>query len=203
MLDSIVRWLARAIDANPRRIAIACVVATALTTALVVRIPVTADLLDVMPENTPSIVAFTDFLRDFGILNGLVVVVESAEPSADTLIAAVQDLGEQLSASPYAASVDYNLLQSGSRFVAEYFPLYLDGDAIERFAARLSPAGVREQIRKNREALLSPLASPLEGEFISRDPLNIGFRPGQRDQVPDEADLSTGYYLIGLTASPR
>ena len=76
MLDSIVRWLARAIDANPRRIAITCLVATVLATALVVRIPVTADLLDVMPENTPSIVAFTDFLRDFGILNGLVVVVD-------------------------------------------------------------------------------------------------------------------------------
>ena len=198
MPDSILRWLARTIDANPRRIAMVCLLATVLAAALVVRIPVTADLLDVMPENTPSIVAFTDFLRDFGILNGLVVVVESPEPSADTLIAAVQALGEQLSASPYAASVDYNLLQSGSRFVAEHFPLYLDGDAITRLAERLSPEGVREQIRKNREALLSPLASPLEGEFISRDPLNIRelVQAGVIKRLPATTlDLSTGYYL--------
>ena len=80
MADWFLRGLARLIDANPRRIAIACLLATGLATGLVVRIPVSADLLDVMPENTPSIVAFTDFLRDFGILNGLVVVVESEEP---------------------------------------------------------------------------------------------------------------------------
>lgn len=198
MLDSNLRWLARTIDANPRRIAVACLVATALAIALVARIPVTADLLDVMPERTPSIVAFTDFLRDFGILNGLVVVLESAEPSAETLIAAVQSLGEQLSASSYVASADYNLLQSSSRFVAEHFPLYLDGDGIAQLAARLSPEGIRVQMRKNREALLSPLASPFEAEGIRRDPLNIRelVQAGLIKRLPATAlDLSTGYYL--------
>ena len=198
MPDSLLRGLARLIDAHPRRIALVCLLATGLATALVVRIPVSADLLDVMPENTPSIVAFKDFLRDFGILNGLVVVVESAEPSADALIVAVQTLGEQLSASPYAASVDYNLLQSGSRFVAEHFPLYLDGEAITRLAARLSPEGVRAQVQKNRAALLSPLASPFEGEFISRDPLNIRelVQASLIKRLPATTlDLSTGYYL--------
>jgi len=38
MLDSILRWLARTIDANPRRIAIACLGATGLAIALVARI---------------------------------------------------------------------------------------------------------------------------------------------------------------------
>lgn len=198
MSDSLLRGLARLIDAHPRRIAAVCLLATVLAAALVVRLPVTADLLDVMPENTPSIVAFTDFLRDFGILNGLVVVVESPEPSADALIAAVQALGEQLSASPYAASVDYNLLHSGSRFVATHFPLYLDGDGVARLAGRLSTEGVREQMRKNREALLSPLASPLDGDLIGRDPLNIRelVQASLIKRLPATGlDLSTGYYL--------
>jgi uncharacterized protein len=198
MLDSILRWLARTIDANPRRIAIACLVVTVLATALVVRIPVTADLLDVMPAKTPSIVAFTDFLRDFGILNGLVVVVESPEPTAETLMAAVQTLGELLSASPYVTSVDYNLLQSGSRFVATHFPLYLDDNGIAQLAARLSPEGIRTQMRKNREALLLPLASPLEAEGIRRDPLNIRelVQASLTKRLPATTfDLSTGYYL--------
>ena len=198
MSDSLLRGLARLIDAHPRRIAGVGLVATVLAAALVVRLPVTADLLDVMPENTPSIVAFTDFLRDFGILNGLVVVVESPEPSPDALIAAVQSLGEQLSASPYAASVDFNLLQSGSRFVATHFPLYLDGDGVARLATRLSAEGVREQMRKNREALVSPLASPLDGELIGRDPLNIRelIQASLIQRLPAASlDLSTGYYL--------
>ena len=212
MPDSFLRGLARWIDAHHRRVALTCLLATGLATGLVVRIPVSADLLDVMPENTPSIVAFTDFLRDFGILNGLVVVVESAEPSADALVIAVQDLGERLSASPYVAAVDYNLLQSGSRFVAERFPLYLGEDAVARLAARLSAEGVRAQMRKNREALLSPLASPLDGDLISRDPLNIRelVQASLLARLPATSlDLSTGYYLdrshrlAVLTVRPR
>ena len=198
MPDALLRGLARLIDAHPRRIAVAFLLATGLAVGLVVRIPVSADLLDVMPENTPSIVAFTEFLRDFGILNGLVVVVDSPEPSLDALVTAVQALGEQLSTSPYVASVDYNLLQSGARFVAQHFPLYLDGDAVAQLAVRLSPEGVRAQMRRNREALLSPVASPLEGDLISRDPLNIRelVRASLLARLPATSlDLSTGYYL--------
>ena len=198
MADSLLRGLARLIDDHPRRIAIVCLLATALAIGLVVRIPVSADLLDVMPENTPSIVAFTNFLRDFGILNGLVVVVESAEPSVDDLVTAVQALGEQLSVSPYVTSVDYNLLQPGSRFVAEHFPLYLDEDSVTRLAVRLSPEGIRAQMQRNREALLSPLASPVEGDLIGRDPLNIRelVQASLLARLPATSlDLSTGYYL--------
>jgi uncharacterized protein len=198
MLDSCLRGLGRMIDANPRRIAIACLAATVLATIVVVRIPVTADILDVMPENQPSIVAFTDFLRDFGILNGLIIVVESAEPAAEALMATVQTLGEQLSTSPYVASVDYNLLRSGSRFVAEHFPVYLDQRGIGQLAARLSPEGVRTQMERNKEALLSPLASPFEGEAIGRDPLNIReiVQGSLTKRLPTRSlDLSTGYYL--------
>ncbi len=198
MLDALLRRWARTVDAQPRRIAVACLLTTALAIAVVVRIPLSADLLDVMPENTPSIVAFTDFLRDFGILNGLVIVVETAEPSAETLIAAVDTLGERLAASPYVATVDYNVLRSGARFVAERFPLYLDDDGIAQLAARLSPDGVRAQMRRNREALLSPFASPFEAAVIGRDPLNIRelVQTSLVKRLPARSlDLSTGYYL--------
>lgn len=173
MLDSWLRWLARAIDAQPRRIAIACLLVTLLAAIIVMRIPVTTDILDVMPDNTPSIVAFTDFLRDFGVLGGLVVVVEATDDAADTLVAVVQALGEQLSVSPYVESVDYNLLRSGFRLAAEHFPIYLDATGITGLAERLTSKGIRSQMRANRDILLSPLASPFDAEAVRRDPLNI------------------------------
>jgi len=118
MLDSSLRWLARTIDAYPRRIAISCLIAAVLAAAAVTRIPVTTDLLDVMPDQAPAVVAFTDFLRDFGILGGLVIVVETGSDAPDALLSVVQTIGEQLSASPLVESVDYNLLRSGFRLVA-------------------------------------------------------------------------------------
>jgi predicted RND superfamily exporter protein len=198
MLESSLRRLARTIDAYPRRIAIACLIAAVLAAAAVTRIPVTTDLLDVMPDRAPAIVAFTDFLRDFGILGGLVIAVETQEESADALIAVVQALGERLAASPAVASVDYNALRSSFRFVAAHFPVYLDDRGIARLANRLTPEGIRAQIARNRESLLSPVASPFEAEAIGRDPLNL------RELIQDSVlgrlstgalDLSTGYYL--------
>ena len=55
----------------------------------------------------------------------------------------VQNLGEQLSASSLVASVDYNVLRSGARFVTEHFPLYLDEHGI---------AGLDRQRRKAASA---------------------------------------------------
>ena len=198
MLDTCLRWLAGGIDANPRRISIGCLIVAALAAIVVTRIPVTTDILDVLPKRTPAIAAFTDFLRDFGVMDGLVIVVESQTQSADSLIATVQTLGEQLSSSAYVASVDYNAIRSGSRFVAEHFPIYLDERGIARLARRLSPEGIAGQIRKDKQALLSPLASPFEAEMIRRDPLSI--RDLMQDslvrRLPAKAlDISTGYYL--------
>ncbi|HSB78882.1 MAG TPA: MMPL family transporter [Candidatus Methylomirabilis sp.] len=198
MLDRSLRWLARTVDAKPRGYSIACLILAALAAIVVVRIPVTTDILDVLPERNPAIAAFKDFLQDFGILDGLVIVVESEDRSIDSLIGTVQTLGERLSASPYVASVDYNLLRSNSRFVAEHFPVYLRASGITRLAQRLTPEGIRIQIRKDREALLSPLASPFEAEMIRLDPLNLRelVQESLVRRLPSKAlDVSTGYYL--------
>lgn len=198
MLDRSLRWLARTIDASPRRNAIACIILAVLAAFVVVRIPVTTDILDVLPEKNPAIAAFTDFLQDFGILDGLVIVVESEDRSMDSLIGTVQTLGERLAGSPYVAWVDYNLLRSDSRFVAEHFPVYLQASGIARLAERLTPEGIRIQIRNNREAVLSPLASPFDAEMIRLDPLNLRELVQEslaRRLAMKTLDMSTGYYL--------
>ena len=110
----------------------------------------------------------------------------------------MEAIGEELSASSRIASVDYNLLRSGGGLVAKHFPAYLDSPAIARLSERLTPAGIRRQIRRNREALLGPLASPLEADLISRDPLNLREISGgacSAARFREGIDLSTGYYM--------
>ena len=186
------------IDARPGKIAVVFLLAAAVSGGIVARIPVRTDLLDVLPEGNPSIRAFRGFLDDFGMMDGLVLVVSSRDPSPEALVAAVEAIGEELSASSRVASVDYNLFRSGGGLVAKHFPAYLDAPAIARLSDRLTPAGFRRQIRRNREALLSPLASPMEADLISRDPLNLReILQGSllRGAVPGGIDLSTGYYM--------
>ena len=89
-------------------------------------------------------------------------------------------------------------MRSGGRFVGEHFPAYLDSGGVARLSERLSPEGIRRQIRRNREALLSPLASPLDAEWISGDPLNLREIVREsllRRTVTKGIDLSTGYYM--------
>ncbi|MFA5808492.1 MAG: hypothetical protein WC978_08970, partial [bacterium] len=190
--------LARMIDARPGKIAVAFLLAAAASCVVVARMPVRTDLLDVLPEGNPTIRAFRGFLEDFGMMDSLVLMVSSRERSPDRLIQAVETIGEELAASPRVASVDYNLARSGGRFVGEHFPAYLDSGGVGRLSERLSPEGIRRQIRRNREGLLSPLASPLDAEWISGDPLNLREIVREsllRRTVTKGIDLSTGYYM--------
>ncbi|MDD5762131.1 MAG: MMPL family transporter [bacterium] len=190
--------LARMIDARPGKIAAAFLLVAAVSGVVVSRMPVRTDLLDVLPEGNPTILAFRGFLEDFGMMDSLVLVVSSRDGSPDRLIQAVETIGEELAASPRVASVDYNLARSGGRFVGEHFPAYLDSGGVARLSERLSPGGIRRQVRRNREALLSPFASPLDSEWISGDPLNLREIVREsllRRTVAKGIDLSTGYYM--------
>jgi predicted RND superfamily exporter protein len=186
------------IDARPGKIAVGVLLAAAVSGAVVLRIPIRTNLLDVLPEGNPTIRAFRGFLEDFGMMDSLVLVVTSREGSPDRLIEAVETIGEELAASPRIASVDYNLLRSGGRYVGEHFPVYLDSGGVGLLSDRLSPEGIRRQIRRNREVLLSPFASPLDAEWISGDPLNLREIVREsllRRTVTRGIDLSTGYYM--------
>jgi hypothetical protein len=198
METGFLRRLARGIDARPGKVAVAVLLAAAASAGVVARMPVRTDLLDVLPEGNPTIRAFRGFLEDFGMMDSLVLVVSSREGSPERLIQAVETIGEELGASPRVDSVDYNLVRSGGRFVGEHFPAYLDSGGVGRLSELLSPEGIRNQIRRNRETLLSPLASPLDAVWISGDPLNLREIVREsllRRTVAKGIDLSTGYYM--------
>src|SRR5512139_4137573 len=153
MSERFLSWLSAAVCARPRGIAMACILAALLGAVVVSRMPLRTDLLDALPAGDRDIAAFSGFFRDFGLMDGLVVVVESGEPSPDVLIEAVESLGERLAASPYLESVDYNVFRSNARFLSGHFPLFLDRAGVERLSARLTPSGIRAQVRRNVETL--------------------------------------------------
>jgi predicted RND superfamily exporter protein len=190
--------LARRITARPGTFALVSLALALAGAVAVSRMHVKTDLLDAFPAGKPSLAAFTDFARDFGALDELVVVVSTPEPAPERLIAAADALGERLAASPLVASVDYNAMRSGSGLMARHFPNYLDPKGVERLSARLTPEGIRRQVARNREAILSPFSAAVESGLVARDPLAIrDIVRGSlvRGPLPRGLDLSTGYYM--------
>jgi predicted RND superfamily exporter protein len=198
MIARSLAWLGRRIAARPGAFAAVSLAFALAGAAAVSRMHVKTDLLDAFPAGKPSLTAFTDFARDFGALDELVVVVSTPAPAPEQLIAAADAIGERLAESPLIESVDFNAMRSGSRLMAANFPAWLDPKGVARLAGRLSPEGIRGQMRRNREAILSPFAGPMESELVARDPL--GLRDIVRDSVsrgpvPKGIDLTTGYYM--------
>jgi predicted RND superfamily exporter protein len=198
VIERFLLFLARLVVRSPRAVAAVTAAAAAAGAVLVSAIPLRTDLLDAFPEGNPALVAFRDFTRDFGALDGLVVAVSVPEASPDRLIAAVDALGERLGRSPLVTSVDYNALRSASPLFAEAFPAWLDPEGVARLDERLTAAGIRRQAVRNRDALLSPFGNPVEGELIARDPLDlrgIVRAAVMRRSLPKGTDTTTGYYM--------
>ena len=132
------------------------------------------------------------------MMDSLVLVVSSRESSSGP---ADPGGGDDRRGTGRLTEGGFGRLQSRAirgRFVAEHFPAYLDPGGVARLSERLSPEGIRRQIRRNREELLSPLASPLDAEWISGDPLNLREIVREsllRRTVTKGIDLSTGYYM--------
>lgn len=161
------------ISGNARVLAAIILIGSLVCALLVFRIEFKTDLTDVLPANDPQMLQFKGFLSDFGSAENLVVVVESADGNILENLDQVEDLAGRLEASSYVESVEYNALRSASGLMLKKFPLFLGPDGLAELKAVLSPDGLARQIRKNKEAILSPVSSPAATELISKDPLDI------------------------------
>ena len=161
------------ITGNGRVLAVIALMGSLVCALLIFRIEFKTDLTDVLPANDPQMLQFKGFLSDFGSAENLVVVVESAEGNILENLDRAEDLAGRLEASPYVESVEYNALRSASGLMLKKFPLFLGPDGLRELKAVLSPDGLARQIRKNKEAILSPISSPATTELISKDPLDI------------------------------
>ncbi len=144
---------------------------TVLSAFLVFKIELKTDLMDLLPRNNPAMDRFRDLTKDFGSLDNLTIVIASKDKKALEYSALAEDIAKRLTSSGLAEYADYNALNLHAGLLA--FTLFLDRPGVEVLKNRLTPQGIDEQVKRNKERLLSPLASPLEAELIASDPLDI------------------------------
>jgi len=157
-----------------------------------------SDIIDVLPKDNKTVIHFRDFMEKYGVLDKVVIVLESDNNTIEEHVDLIENLAGKLSKSPLVEYVDYSPLAFKSDFFLKHFPLYLDEKGFKQLQERLTTDGIERQIRLNRQKLISPLSSPLDSELIARDPLKLSeiiIRSLKRSNKDDSLDLSSEYYF--------
>ena len=161
------------ITTNSRVLASIALIGSLICALLIFRLEFKTDLTDVLPSNDPQMVQFKGFLSDFGSAENLVVVVEAKNRNILENLDMVEDLAGRLEGSAYVESVEYNAMRSANGLMIKKFPLFLGADGLAELKDLLGADGLKRQIQKNKEAILSPISSPSTLELISKDPLDL------------------------------
>ncbi len=175
MATSVTGYLERLLDVSRRR-ATLVFVAAALVAAgaglLAARVSFDANVLNLLPRHSPPVRSFRTFLQDFGSLDHLYVVFESANAIGDHSDL-VDAYVEELRKVPEIASVDVQLFEPGKDWGYLYDrELYLLGPATAAEAlTRLRPPALDREIAHARD-LLSVPASDVKA-LVQQDPLGL------------------------------
>jgi len=150
---------------------------------LVSRTTFDANVLRLLPRHSPAVADFQTFLTDFGSLDHLYVVFESAD-GVDEHADFVDTYVERLRTAPEIESVDAQLFEPGKdwNYLADR-ELYLLGaegavDALKRFA----PPRIDAELARSRDLLSMP--SPAVKALVQQDPL--GLLTALRDRLQRE-----------------
>ena len=183
-----------------RVVFLAAFVVFATATWLGSRIRLESDVLNLIPRGNRQVDTFRSALRDFGSIDYLIVLLETAADDGPDEVEDFADLfAERLRASDLVESVEYRF-QPDAAFMnlfSENALLFLPPDQLPEIAAKLTDEAIRRQVRENRIALSSPTAALAEGLMV-RDPLGlmsvfIDKLLSHRGAL--QVDLSDGYYL--------
>ena len=148
------------------------IVAALVGVVLVSRVSFDANILRLLPQDLPSVRDFEAFLQDFGSLDHLYIVFESADTigeHSDLVDAYVTKLRRE----PEIESVDAQLFESGKDWSylsdRELYLLGADGaaDALTRFRA----PRLESEIAHARDLLSVP--SPQIKALVQQDPLGL------------------------------
>lgn len=171
---------------------------TVISIITVFKMEIKSDIIDVLPSGNKIVSQFRDFTEKYGMLDKVTVVVESPSNTIDEHIDLIESLSKRLSGSPLIEYIDYSPLKVKNDLFIKHFPLFLDEKGVKQLKERLSPSGIRQQVRIDYQRLLSPFSSPLDSELIAKDPLNLReiiMGSLKRSGSDNVLDLSAGYYF--------
>jgi len=170
LVAAVVAW------AHRRRIVIAGLVAAALLASIegTRRLSFDADVLSLLPRDSPVIQAFRTFLARFGSLDQLYVVFTA--PEGHAIADYRDDVDEwidQLRHAPEIARVDAAVVDRARDFswLADRELFVLRDRSLDDALQRLTPDGLRSAVAARRELLTMP--SPEIAAMVRQDPAGL------------------------------
>lgn len=198
--ESLLGRVARFASRHPGRVFVATLVLLLVSLALTTRLHLQTDILELLPPHDPTVRDFRETVRDFGSLDLLLVAVPIPEGAPlDPYFGYVDALGERLAKLPQMEYVDSRIGdvdELASRLMPNAL-LYLDAEAREKVAARLSEEGIRQRTQELRRILSTPQGVALK-QLLKVDPMGlseilVGTMTAGRGGL--ELDWTSGYFL--------
>jgi uncharacterized protein len=158
------------------------------------------DILNLVPQHNKEINDFRRVLAEMGTIDHHIAVITIPEgqdvAEYETLI---EEIGEGYGTIPLLESVEYRLPDPAD-LIDTILPrsmLFLTPAELDLVAARLSDAGIREAVQRNKALLQTPQATAMK-DVIQYDPFNllpIYLEKIKRASGGISIDASSGYYL--------
>jgi predicted RND superfamily exporter protein len=164
-------WVA-AIERHHRLIVIASVVACLLSAVSLARLRLDIDVLGMLPRGAPAFDDFKSFVKDFGELNELIVLLDAADPARQQRFA--DEFAGRLATLDTVTNVqvriDVDQVLDG--ILGRYLFNYLPEPDYDELAQRLTPEGIAAQVTADRAMLSAPFDLSM-ARAVLEDPLGV------------------------------
>jgi hypothetical protein len=200
LLERSLDALAKLCLRHSKQIAILAAILGVGAIAAASRLTFDPDLLNLIPQNNKQVNDFKRVLRDMGTIDNHIVVMHMPRGrdvhEYDSLVEAI---AEGYKKSRFIDDVNYRL-PNPLDFVEIILPrafLFLSPDQLDDVAQKLSDAGIRESVERNRTLLQTPQSFALK-QLIQYDPFNLApifLKKFQAASGGFNIDASSGYYL--------
>ena len=196
LLDALARLCLR----HSKRIAIISLAVALLAAWGASRLSFDPDLLNLIPQKNKQVNDFRKALTDLGTIDYHVVVLDMPKGhdvhEYDSLI---DSIAEGYRTNPRIADVSYKI-PNPLDFIDDVLPralLFLEPQELKAVEAKLSDAGIRESIARNRAILQTPQAFAMK-PLVQYDPFNllpVYLNKFKLSGGGFKMDASSGYYL--------
>jgi uncharacterized protein len=200
LFDRLLDALARLCLRHSKQIAIVAAIVAVAAIAGAFRLTFDPDLLNLIPQNNRQVNDFRRVLKDMGTIDNHIVIIHIPRGhdvgEYDSLVEAIATGYKN---SRLIEDVNYRL-PNPLDFVGIILPrafLFLAPDQLPEIAQKLSDAGIRESVARNRILLQTPQSFALK-QLIQYDPFNLApifLKKFQAASGGFNIDASSGYYL--------